>query len=136
MEGALGCTSSNGTEAGGPAVDAWAEHGCVSWEGSLWAEGLRGGRRQRMLKVVLKVMSATARVVRTEWQSWVPGFPVCRCVTVNKSFTIPKPPFSHGGWDEGAVRSKQTNALKVLSLLPGTGAPDDSLPPLSVPGLQ
>lgn len=28
---------------------------------------------------------------------------------------------------KGLWRSKQTNALKVLSLLPGTGRPDDSL---------
>ena len=46
-------------------------------KGSLRAEGLGvgGGRRQRTLKVVLKVMSATARVVRTgmaELDDWLP----------------------------------------------------------------
>lgn len=45
------------------------------------------------------------------------------CMTLNKSFMILKPQFSHGDWDEGAVKSKQTNALNVLSLLPGAWAP-------------
>lgn len=72
-----GCTSSNGLEAGGPA-DAWAgARLCELGKGPCgqrgWGWG--GGRRQRTLKVVLKVMSATARVVRTgiaELDDWLP----------------------------------------------------------------
>lgn len=46
-------------------------------------------------------------------------------MTVNKSFTILEPQFSHGDGDKGAVRLKQTNALgdKCLASCLAPGAP-------------
>ena len=44
------------------------------------------------------------------------------CMTVNKSFMILKPQFSHGDWDEGAVESKQMPSKCLASCL-APGAP-------------
>ena len=68
MEGGVlgdGWTSSNGPEAGGLA-DAWAGAWlCELGKGPCGQRGWGAGCRQRTLKVVLRVMSVTARGVRT-----------------------------------------------------------------------